>query len=115
MPTKNKILGRRAEGFIKNAEIHGTIAPEQFRSCIRKSAINHAINKQITVDILRQEHQLFVLILLDSKSCYDRISPPIDSLCIKIQGAPEEFVALMFNTVQEMEHFIRTVYRDSDT
>jgi hypothetical protein len=76
----NKILGRR---LMKNAESHGTLAPEQFGSRKRKCAINHAINKQLTVDILRQEHRIFVLVLLDAKSCYDRISPPIASLCMK--------------------------------
>jgi hypothetical protein len=107
----NKIMGKR---LMANAERFQSVAPEQFGSRKRKSAINHAINKQLTIDILRQEHRAFVLILLDARSCYDRISPPVASLSMKRQGAPNNCVALMFNTIQAMEHFIRTTYGDSD-
>ncbi len=107
----NKIMGRR---LMANAEKFESVAPEQFGSRKRKSAITHAVNKQLTTDILRQEHRAFVLILLDAKSCYDRISPPIASLSMKRQGAPHSCVALMFNTIQSMQHFIRTTYGDSE-
>ncbi len=70
----NKIFGRR---LMRNAEKFGMVAPEQFGSRKKKSAILHAVNKQLTDDILRQEHRTFILVLLDAKSCYDRISPPL--------------------------------------
>ena len=107
----NKIMGRR---LMANAEKFQSVAPEQFGSRKRKSAINHAVNKQLTTDILRQEHRAFVLLLLDAKSCYDRISPPIASLSMKRQGAPHSCVVLMFTTIQSMQHFIRTTYGDSE-
>ncbi len=62
---------------------------------------------------MRQDHKHFILILLDARSCYDRISPPIASLCLQRQGTPLHLVQLMFNTIQEMQHFIRTSYGDS--
>jgi hypothetical protein len=108
----NKIFGRR---LMRNAEKYGTVAPEQFGSRKNKSAIIHAVNKQLTVDILRQDHRIFILVLLDAKSCYDRISPPLASLCLQRQGAPQQCVALMFTTIQDMQHFIRTTYGDSDS
>ncbi len=52
----NKILGRR---LMRNAELHRSVAPEQIGSRKNKSAIIHAINKQLTVDILRQDHRIF--------------------------------------------------------
>ena len=48
----NKIIGKRV---MANAEKAGTIAPEQFGSRKKKSSIIHAINKQLTTDILRQD------------------------------------------------------------
>jgi hypothetical protein len=108
----NKLFGRR---LMRNAEVHGSIAPEQFGSRKHKSAIIHAVNKQLTVDILRQDHRIFILVLLDAKSCYDRISPPLASICLQRQGAPQHCVALMFNTIQAMKHFIRTSYGDLES
>ena len=107
----NKIMGRRVMDY---AEKNQSIAAEQFGSRKIKSAITHAINKQLTTDIMRQDHRHFILILLDARSCYDRISPPIASICLQRHGTPLHLVQLMFNTIQEMQHFIRTSYGDSD-
>jgi Reverse transcriptase (RNA-dependent DNA polymerase) len=51
---------------------------------------------------------------LDAKSCYDRISPPIAALSVKRQGAPQSFNEIMFRTIDEMKHYIRTAYGDSE-
>jgi Reverse transcriptase (RNA-dependent DNA polymerase) len=97
-----------------HAESAGTIAPEQFGSRKHKSAILHAVNKQLTFDIVRQQRLNAALLVLDAKSCYDRISPPIASLALKRQGAPQSIVDVLFTTLDEMKHFIRTAYGDSD-
>ena len=43
----------------------------------------HAINKQLVFDIARQSKQSLALLVLDAKSCYDRIAPPIASIALK--------------------------------
>jgi Reverse transcriptase (RNA-dependent DNA polymerase) len=105
----NKIIGRRV---MENAERAHSIAPEQFGSRKGKSSILHAINKQLTVDILRQEKRNFSLITLDAKGCYDRIVQPMASLALKRQGATDNMVEVMFSTIQKMERNVRTSYGD---
>jgi hypothetical protein len=52
--------------------------------------------------------------VLDAVSCYDRISPPIASLCLQRQGTPPSVISVMFTTLDEMRHYIRTAAGDSD-
>jgi hypothetical protein len=106
-----KVFGRRR---MHQAEKSGTIAPEQYGSRKHKSSILHAVNKQLSFDIIRQQKSDAALLVLDAKSCYDCISPPIASLALKRQGAPQSMIDVLFLTLDEMTHFIRTAYGDSD-
>jgi hypothetical protein len=54
-------------------------------------------------------------LVLDVKSCYDRISPPIALLSLRRQGAPQSFTNVMFHTIDQMIQFIPTSYGDSRT
>jgi Reverse transcriptase (RNA-dependent DNA polymerase) len=76
----NKIIGKRV---MRHAEQMDTIAPEQYGSRKNKSALLHATNKQLTLDITKQSRINSALMVLDAKSCYDRISPPIASLALR--------------------------------
>jgi hypothetical protein len=106
----NKLAGKR---IMDNAENSCSIAEEQFGSRKAKGAINHAINKQLALDIMQQEKRKFTLVILDAKGCYDRIAPPIASISLKRQGAPASYVIMLFTTIKEMQHFICTAYGDS--
>jgi Reverse transcriptase (RNA-dependent DNA polymerase) len=106
----NKIVGKRA---MINAEKAGTVAEEQFGSRKRKSSILHATNKAITTDVLRQTKQDNALLVLDAKACYDRIAPPIAAISLRRQGVPAVVTHLMFHTIDQMSHTIRTSYGDS--
>jgi Reverse transcriptase (RNA-dependent DNA polymerase) len=105
------VIGRR---IMANAEAAQSIAQEQFGSRKEKSSILHAINKQLTVDILRQDKRDFALITLDAKGCYDRIVQPIAYLALKRQGATDNMVEAMFTTISKMERCVRRSYGDSD-
>jgi Reverse transcriptase (RNA-dependent DNA polymerase) len=106
----NKIIGRR---IMQQAEEARSIAPEQFGSRKQKISITNALNKLLTTDILRQEHRNFSLITLDAKACYDRIAPPIASVALKRQGATDNMVNVLFNTLTKMKRCIRTAFGDS--
>jgi hypothetical protein len=67
----------------------------------------------MSFDILRQNKQDVVLIVLDAKSCYDRISPPIASPALARQGTPQCFVDMMFGTIAKMKHHVKTTYGNS--
>jgi hypothetical protein len=106
----NNIVSKRT---MQLAEITGTIAPEQYGSRQKKSAIQHATNKQLLFDIIRQRKDNVVLIILDAKACYDRIVIPFASLCLQRQGVPQHTICVMFKTLAQMKHFIRTYFGDS--
>jgi Reverse transcriptase (RNA-dependent DNA polymerase) len=108
----NKIIGKRVMAMAEKA---GTIAPEQFGSRKKKSSIIHAVNKQITTDILRQDRKDFCMIILDAKQCYDRITHLYAAFALKRQGASTNMVNILFDTISNMEHQIRTSFGDSDS
>jgi Reverse transcriptase (RNA-dependent DNA polymerase) len=107
----NKVIGKRV---MANAERANSVAPEQFGSRKKKSAIVHAVNKQLTTDILRQDRKDFCLAILDAKDCYGRITPMYASFSMKRQGATNQMMDLIFNTIGQMEHQIRTSFGDSE-
>jgi hypothetical protein len=51
-----------------------------------QSYMQHAVNKELTFDIIRQQKIDSAVLVLDAKSCYDCISPPIASLVLPRQG-----------------------------
>ena len=107
----NKIIGKRV---MQTAEKANSIAPEQFGSRKQKSAIIHAVNKQLTTDILRQDRKNFCLMILDAKDCYGRITPMMASLSMQRQGASQAMMNLMLDSIQKMTHHIRTSFGDSE-
>ena len=50
----------------------------------------------------------------DAKSCYDRTVHNFASLCLQRIGAPVEPIVSMFQTIQNLNHYIRTVHGVSD-
>ena len=64
----NKIIGKKMR---EHGEAKGYLAREQFGSRKSKSAIEHALNKRITIDVARQSKTPAVYIAKDAKSCYD--------------------------------------------
>ncbi len=106
----NKLLGR---SLMANAELHSQLPPEQYGSRKSLSAIEHGLNKRLTLDIQRQKRLPGILCSNDMKSCYDRIVHPVATLCMRRLGVPEAPIVSMFSAIQNMEHHVRTAYGDS--
>ena len=106
----NKILGRQT---LAHAEKNGLIAKEQYGSRKGKRAIEHAIHKRLTYDILRQFRYPGALCSNDAKSCYDRIIHSVATLAYRRLGIESTPVDCMFKSIQNMKHHIRTTYGDS--
>jgi hypothetical protein len=103
----NKKLGRDT---MHNAETHGTIAREQYGSRKNHRSITAALNKRLTMDVLRQRRQAGALCSNDAKSCYDRVVHNVASLSMRRQGAPKNACKCMFWTLQKAVHKIRTAF-----
>jgi hypothetical protein len=106
-----KYIGR---AMMKQAEQQRSLAPEQFGSRKGHKAIDQALNKVLTNDLLRQlKIPGAILCSNDTKSCYDLIVHTPASLSMQRQGVPESAVVCLFTTIQNSSHQIRTAYGDS--
>jgi hypothetical protein len=108
----NKKLGR---DMMFHAEKHQAVAREQYGSRQNHQCILAALNKRLTMDLLRQTRQAGALCANDAKSCYDRIVHNIATLCMHQLGVPPNPTKSMLTTLQGAAHKIRTAYGMSDT
>jgi hypothetical protein len=106
-----KHIGRQ---MMINAEKHQTLAKEQYGSRKRHRAIDLALNKVLTNDILRQAKRIGAICSNDAKACYDLIGHAQASLCMQRQGVPQSAVKCLFTTLQSATHSVRTAFGDSD-
>jgi hypothetical protein len=105
-----KHIGR---AMMKNVEHHKTMAKEQYGSRKRHRAIDLAVNKVLTNDILRQAKCTGAICSNDAKSCYDLIGHAQASICMQRQGVPKAAIQCLFSMLQDATHFVRTAYGDS--
>lgn len=107
----NKIIGRK---MMEYGEKKGFLVREQFGSRRDKSAIEHAFNKRLTIDIARQSKTPAVYIANDAKSCYDRILLMVAHLTMRKMPIPETAVVSSIDTIVTMIRTIKTVYGESE-
>ena len=107
----NKLIGRK---MLQHGERHGYLAREQFGSRNDKSAIEHALNKRLTIDIARQTKIPAAYIANDAKSCYDRILLMVAYLTMRHMGIPENTAISSIETLAQMTRTIKTVYGESE-
>jgi hypothetical protein len=106
----NKWLGRE---MLYRAEAANAVAIEQYGSRKNMSATDQSLNKVLTFDIWRQLRQRGALCSNDAKACYDRIVHNCASLCLQRIGTREQPIISMFDTIQKLEHHVRTVFGES--
>lgn len=100
--------------MMEYGETHGLLAPEQFGSRKSKSAIEHATNKRLVMDSIRQTGTKAIYIANDAKSCYDRILLITAYLTMRQFGVPALAAQSTIATLLQMKHYMRTRYGDSD-
>jgi hypothetical protein len=105
-----KHVGRLMMGI---AEKTKSLAPEQYGSRKRHKAIDLAVNKALTFDILRQLKRAGAICSNDAKSCYDLIGHTQASLSMQQVGVPKNIINCLFTTLQEAVHTVRTGFGDS--
>jgi len=95
------------------AEHTKSLAPEQYSSRKKHKAIDLAVNKALTFDILRQLKWSGAICSNDAKSCYDLIGHTQASLSMQRVGVPRNIINCLFTTLQEAIHKVRTGFGDS--
>jgi hypothetical protein len=106
----NKRLGRE---MLYRAEDSNAVAIEQYGSRKNMSAVDQSLNKALTFDIWRQLRQRGALCANDAKACYDRIVHNCASLCLQCIGTRQQPIISMFDTIQKLQHHVRTIYGES--
>jgi hypothetical protein len=96
------------------AEAHKLLAEEQYGSRKKLSAISHCLNKRLTFDFWRIMKQPGVLCSNDAKGCYDRIVHSVAALCLRRLGMPKGPLKSMFETLQNLDHYVRTSFGVSE-
>jgi hypothetical protein len=91
-----KHIGRQ---MMQNAEKHNTLAIEQYGSHKRHRAIDWALNKVLTNDILQQAKHTGAICSNDAKACYDLICHAQASLCMQKYGVPSAAIKCLFATL----------------
>ena len=104
------IFSRR---MMSHARAKGVLPMDQYARKGGKS-IDAAVQKVLIFDILRLRRQSGAGFASDLMSNYDRMVHGASGLALRHLGAPPTAVQCMSNTVQNMRHFIRTAYGDSD-
>mmetsp|Transcript_17146 Transcript_17146/g.32461 ORF Transcript_17146/g.32461 Transcript_17146/m.32461 type:complete len:594 (+) Transcript_17146:248-2029(+) len=105
----NKCIGRKV---MENAIANNCMAKEQYAKpgC---SAQEQCLTRRLIFDLVRHTRQSLAMASSDLKSCYDRIVHSAASLAMQKCGISKEAVSVMFQTIQQCQHKIRTAYGDS--
>ena len=107
----NKYIG---QSMMSYAEKSGLIARVQYGGRKRHAANDHALNKRLIFDILRQKRKRGAICSCDLKSCYDRVVHAFAALSMRRAGVAETATVSMFNTIQKLVHRVRTAFGDSE-
>lgn len=110
----NMLNRKLGSDMITQAEKYNLVAEEQYGSRKKLSSILHCINNVITFDLLRQQKRSAAICSNDAKGCYDRVVHNFGSICLQRLGAPAVTVKCMFETIQRLRHYVRTVHGDSE-
>ncbi len=89
------------------AEQTNALAPEQYGSRKQHKAIDLAVNKALTFDILRQLKRAGAICSTDAKSCYDLIGHTQASLSMQRVGVPKNIINCLFTALQEAVSLVR--------
>jgi hypothetical protein len=100
----NKKLGR---DLTSRGEKLKLIAREQYGSRKKHQSITAALNKRLTIDLLRQR-QAGALCSNDAKSCYGRVLHIVSSMSMRRLGIPIEPINYMFKCLEQAAHRICT-------
>ena len=104
------IFSRR---MMQHARKYGQLPPDQYARKGGK-AIDAAIQKILIYDIMRMQRRPGICFANDLMACYDRMAHVPSGLALRFLGAPPTAVQCMSTTIQNMRHYIRTAYGDSD-
>ena len=107
----NKAIGADA---MRMGEHHGCLTRDNYGGRKGLQAAEVSMNAQLTYNSIWARRGKAVIMSNDAKGCYDRIAHIVVDLALRRLGVPKPALQSMLETIQEMEHHIRTAFGDSD-
>ena len=82
----------------------------------RKGMRDVEVNQNWTLanDHIRGRRARAVIISNDAKGCFDRIAHVVAILALRRLGIPRPAIMSMITTIQQMQHYIRTAFGESE-
>ena len=77
-------------------------------------AVEVNLNWTLANDHIRGRRARAIIISNDAKGCFDRIAHVVAILALRRLGVPRPAIMSMIATIQEMQHYIRTAFGESD-
>jgi hypothetical protein len=99
--------------MMNDGEAYEQLAWEKYGSCEGKNAIEQALNKVLSFELIRQARMDAAMCYNDAKSCYDRIVHSIASILMQQQNVPASECICVFTTLQNLHHTVREIYGNS--
>jgi hypothetical protein len=78
-------------------------------------AVEVGMNQQLTYNSIWGRRGKAILMSNDAKGCYDRIAHVVCKLALQRLRVPKPAIDSMLETIQEMDHYIRTAFGDAPT
>jgi len=95
------------------AEENGLVVGEQYGSRHGKSVITQSLNKHLAFDLIWQLKWAAKVCSNNAKSCYNRIEHCIAAQSMYRCSVPKPALVCMFTTLQNLQHHVWMLYRDS--
>jgi hypothetical protein len=99
--------------MMKDGEAYEQLAWEQYGSGEGKNAIDQALNKVLSFDLIRQAQVDTAMCSNDAKRCQGRIVHVITSILIQHQNFLASAFICVFSALQNLHHTVMTTYGDS--
>ena len=92
------------------AESHNEIPDECFGSQKGQSAINTAINRKLSLDLMQQKWVPGMITAADAQQCYDWLAHSIVSLVMQRLVMMVEVIVCLLLTIQCMQFFLHMAF-----
>jgi hypothetical protein len=99
--------------MMKDGESYEQLAWKHYGIHEGNNAIDQALNKVLSFDLIRQALVDADMCSNDAKSCYYRIVHAITSILMQHQNVPASACIYVFTTLQNLHHTVRTIHGDS--
>jgi hypothetical protein len=106
----NKCIGCH---MMKEGEAYEQLVWEKYGIREGNNAIEQALHKVLSFDLIRQARMDAAIFSNDAKSCYDRIVHSIASILMQQQNVPASACIYVFTTLHSLYHTVMTIYDDS--